>query len=81
MDQDKDKAAGGPLDLDGDGKQSTQETAIGVALVVVGGALLAYLLYLSSTGQVTEETLQPLLAVGAFLSGREGFKRLRGDHK
>ena len=69
---------GGPLDLDGDGKQSSQETAIGVALVVVGGALAAYLLYLSSTGQVTEETLQPLLAVLAWITGREGVKRLTG---
>ena len=79
MNQDQDKATGGPLDLDGDGKQSAQETAIGVALIAVGGALVAYLLYLSSTGQVTQETLQPLLAVIAFLSGREGYKRLRGD--
>ena len=69
---------GGPLDLDGDGKQSSQETALGVALVVVGGALAAYLLYLSSNGQVTEETLQPLLAVLAWITGREGVKRLTG---
>ncbi len=38
MDEDKGKK-GGPLDLDGDGKQSTQETALGVALVIGGGAL------------------------------------------
>jgi hypothetical protein len=75
MDQDE-KKAGGPLDLDGDGKQSTQETALGVALVIVGGALTGYLMYLTTTGQVTEETLRPLLAVLAYLTGREGVKRL-----
>jgi hypothetical protein len=73
MDEDKDKK-GGPLDLDGDGKQSTQETALGVALVVVGGALTGYLMYLVTTGQMTEETIKPLLAV----LGREGVKKLTG---
>ncbi len=81
MDDKVDKAEekkGGPLDLDGDGKQSTQETAIGVVFVVVCGALAGYLIYLSSTGQVTEETLQSLLAVLAWITGREGIKRLTG---
>ena len=78
MDEQEKKPKGGPLDLDGDGKQSPQETAIGITLVVVCGALAAYLIYLSSTGQVTEETLQPLLAVLAYVTGREGFKRLTG---
>ena len=78
MDQDEKKAGGGPLDLDGDGKQSTQETALGVALVIVGGALTGYLMYLTTTGQVTEESLQPLLAVLAWFAGREGVKRLTG---
>ena len=69
---------GGPLDLDGDGKQSTQETALGVALLVVGGALAAYVLYLVSQGQITEETVKPLLAILAWVTGREGVKRLTG---
>ena len=69
---------GGPLDLDGDGKQSTQETALGVALLVVGGALAAYVLYLVSQGQITEETVKPLLAILAWVTGREGVKRLAG---
>jgi hypothetical protein len=77
MDQDK-KKAGGPLDLDGDGKQSSQETAIGVALVIVGGALAGYLMYLTTTGQVTEETIKPLIVILAWITGREGVKRLTG---
>lgn len=72
------KKTGGPLDLDGDGKQSTQETALGAVLAVVGGALTGYLMYLSATGQITEETIKPLLAVLAYVSGREGVKRLTG---
>jgi hypothetical protein len=77
MDQGK-KKAGGPLDLDGDGKQSSQETAIGVALVIVGGALAGYLMYLTTTGQVTEETIKPLIVILAWITGREGVKRLTG---
>ena len=77
MDQDE-KKAGGPLDLDGDGKQSSQETAIGVALVIVGGALAGYLMYLTTTGQVTEETIKPLIVILAWITGREGVKRLTG---
>jgi hypothetical protein len=72
------KKAGGPLDLDGDGKQSSQETAIGVALVIVGGALAGYLMYLTTTGQVTEETIKPLIVILAWITGREGVKRLTG---
>jgi hypothetical protein len=77
MDEDKSKK-GGPLDLDGDGKQSSQETALGSVLVVVGGALAGYLMYLTTTGQITEETIKPLIAVLAWISGREGVKRLTG---
>lgn len=77
MDEDKDKK-GGPLDLDGDGKQSTQETALGAVLVIVGGALTGYLMYLVTTGQMTEETIKPLLAVLAYVTGREGVKKLTG---
>ena len=77
MDEDKGKK-GGPLDLDGDGKQSTQETALGVALVIVGGALTGYLMYLVTTGQMTEEAIKPLLAVLAYVTGREGVKKLTG---
>jgi len=77
MDQGE-KKAGGPLDLDGDGKQSSQETAIGVALVIVGGALAGYLMYLTTTGQVTEETIKPLIVILAWITGREGVKRLTG---
>ena len=69
---------GGPLDLDGDGKQSSQETALGAVLVVVGGALTGYLMYLTTTGQITEETIKPLIAVLAWITGREGVKRLTG---
>ena len=67
-----------PLDFDKDGKASTQETAIAITLLLVGGGLLAWLMWLASQGQITEQTIQPLLAVLAFLSGREGFKRLTG---
>ena len=77
MDQGE-KKAGGPLDLDGDGKQSSQETAIGVALVIVGGALAGYLMYLTTTGQVSEETIKPLIVILAWITGREGVKRLTG---
>ena len=77
MDQGE-KKAGGPLDLDGDGEQSPQETAIGVALVIVGGALAGYLMYLTTTGQVTEETIKPLIVILAWITGREGVKRLTG---
>ena len=77
MDEDKGKK-GGPLDLDGDGKQSTQETALGAVLVIVGGALTGYLMYLVTTGQMTEETIKPLLAVLAYVTGREGVKKLTG---
>lgn len=68
---------GGPLDLDGDGKQSTQETALGIALLVVAGALAAYVLYLASTGQITQDVVTTLATIAALLTGGEGFKRLR----
>ena len=72
------EATHSPIDFDKDGKASTQETAIAITLLVVGGGLLAWLMWLASQGQITEQTIQPLLAVLAFLSGKEGFKRLSG---
>ena len=72
------EATHSPIDFDKDGKASTQETAIAITLLVVGGGLLAWLMWLASQGQITEETIQPLLVVLAFLSGKEGFKRLSG---
>ena len=65
-----------PLDFDGDGKTSNQETAVGIAFLVVAGGLVAYLLFLTSTGQLTEESLQPLMVVLAWVASREGLKRL-----
>jgi ABC-type transport system involved in cytochrome bd biosynthesis fused ATPase/permease subunit len=72
------EATHSPIDFDKDGKASTQETAIAITLLVVGGGLLAWLMWLASQGQITEETIQPLIVVLAFLSGKEGFKRLSG---
>lgn len=72
------EATHSPIDFDKDGKASTQETALAITLLVVGGGLLAWLIWLASQGQITEETIQPLLVVLAFLSGKEGFKRLSG---
>jgi hypothetical protein len=72
------EATHSPIDFDKDGKASTQETAIAITLLLVGGGLLAWLMWLASQGQITEETIQPLIVVLAFLSGKEGFKRLSG---
>ena len=72
------EATQSPIDFDKDGKASWQETAIAITLLVVGGGLLAWLMWLASQGQITEETIQPLIVVLAFLSGKEGFKRLSG---
>jgi len=78
---DEKEKKGGPLDLDGDGKQSTNETVLGVSLVCVGGALTGYLMYLIATGSVDGNNVEPLLAVLAWITGTEGMKRLKGGSK
>lgn len=73
MDQEKTN----PLDLDGDQKISPQETAIAIAFIVVAAGLLAYFLYLVSAGQITQDTINTLIAITAAVAGREGYNRIK----
>lgn len=73
MDQEKTN----PLDLDGDHKISSQETAIAIAFIVVAAGLLAYFLYLVSAGQITQDTINTLIAITAAVAGREGYNRIK----
>ena len=73
MDQEKTN----PLDFDGDQKISPQETAIAIAFIVVAAGFLAYFLYLVSAGQITQDTINTLIAIAAAVAGREGYNRIK----